>query len=251
MALRQRETLIFEKSVAGKVGLDLPRLDVPAAADMYDFLLPGGDPDNFGGRLRWHGKRETPNPETPFDFKQGPLFEYLPDGRVKECPEFFEFTKFGDSVDTFEGGTGGYGYNMAYVGSRLSMDDDPVAACRLGMRDSDIKNPGQTVMFADSAIPLNGRIVEYGFLEPPLAVSPDTPRGDEGAGFMSPTMHFRHYGRINVVWCDGHITSERWEWAPEENVYGERNSRWMVGWFGPKDNFYFDNILKDDYAAAK
>ncbi|HQL48558.1 MAG TPA: aminomethyl-transferring glycine dehydrogenase subunit GcvPB [Holophaga sp.] len=33
MALRQRETLIFEKSVAGKVGLDLPRLDVPAAAD--------------------------------------------------------------------------------------------------------------------------------------------------------------------------------------------------------------------------
>lgn len=33
MALRQRETLIFEKSVAGKVGLDLPKLDVPAAAD--------------------------------------------------------------------------------------------------------------------------------------------------------------------------------------------------------------------------
>jgi hypothetical protein len=108
---------------------------------MYDFLLPGGDPDHFGGRLRWHGKRETPNPETSFDFKRGPLFEYLPDGRVKECPEFFEFTKFGDSADTFEGGTGGYGYNMAYVGSRLSMDDDPVAACRLGMRDGDIKNP--------------------------------------------------------------------------------------------------------------
>lgn len=33
MALRQRETLIFEKSVPGKVGLDLPKLDVPAAAD--------------------------------------------------------------------------------------------------------------------------------------------------------------------------------------------------------------------------
>ncbi|HOC73808.1 MAG TPA: prepilin-type N-terminal cleavage/methylation domain-containing protein, partial [Candidatus Hydrogenedentes bacterium] len=191
---------------------------VPAAADMYDFLLPGGDPDHFGGRLRWHGKRETPNPETAFDFKQGPLFEYLPDGRVKECPEFFEFTKFGDSADTFEGGTGGYGYNMAYVGSRLSMDDDPVAACRLGMRDGDIKNPAQTVMFADAGIPLNGRIVEYGFLEPPLAVSPENPRGDPEAGYMSPTMHFRHYGRINVVWCDGHITSERWEWAPEENV---------------------------------
>lgn len=33
MALRQRESLIFEKSVPGKVGLDLPRLDVPAAKD--------------------------------------------------------------------------------------------------------------------------------------------------------------------------------------------------------------------------
>ncbi len=224
---------------------------VPAAADMYDFLLPGGDPDHFGGRLRWHGKRETPNPETAFDFTQGPLFEYLPDGRVKECPEFFEFTKFGDSRDTFEGGTGGYGYNMAYVGSRLSMDDDPVAACRLGMRDGDIKNPAQTVMFADAGIPLNGHIVEYGFLEPPLAVSPENPRGNPDAGFMSPTMHFRHYGRINVVWCDGHITSERWEWAPEENAYGERNSRWMVGWFGPKNNLYFDHVLKEAYAEAK
>jgi glycine dehydrogenase subunit 2 len=33
MSTRQRESLIFERSVPGKVGLDLPRLDVPAAAD--------------------------------------------------------------------------------------------------------------------------------------------------------------------------------------------------------------------------
>ena len=33
MTTRTREPLIFERSVAGKVGMDLPRLDVPAAAD--------------------------------------------------------------------------------------------------------------------------------------------------------------------------------------------------------------------------
>ncbi len=33
MALRSREPLIFERSVPGKVGMDLPKLDVPAAKD--------------------------------------------------------------------------------------------------------------------------------------------------------------------------------------------------------------------------
>ena len=33
MNLRQREPLIFERSVPGKIGLDLPKLDVPAARD--------------------------------------------------------------------------------------------------------------------------------------------------------------------------------------------------------------------------
>ncbi|MCX8066153.1 MAG: type II secretion system GspH family protein, partial [Candidatus Hydrogenedentes bacterium] len=30
---------------------------VPAASDMYDFLLPNSEPDHFGGRYRWHGVR--------------------------------------------------------------------------------------------------------------------------------------------------------------------------------------------------
>ena len=33
MSTRQRESLIFERSVPGKTGMDLPKLDVPAAAD--------------------------------------------------------------------------------------------------------------------------------------------------------------------------------------------------------------------------
>ncbi|MFP4500201.1 MAG: prepilin-type N-terminal cleavage/methylation domain-containing protein [Candidatus Hydrogenedentota bacterium] len=224
---------------------------VPAAADLNDFLLPGADAEHFGGCQRWHGERETPNLSSAFDPRKGPLFEYLPDGRVNECPAFFEAREHGAGGNVFEGGTGGYGYNMAYVGSQLSIIEDPVQAMRKGMRDVAIKNPGQTIMFADAALPQDGYIIEYGFVEPPKAVSHDHPRGIPGDSFLSPSIHFRHYGRANVLWCDGHISSERWEWAPEKNVYGARNANWNVGWFGPRNNRYFDHAPKHSYETLR
>jgi prepilin-type processing-associated H-X9-DG protein/prepilin-type N-terminal cleavage/methylation domain-containing protein len=219
---------------------------VPAAADMYDFLLPGAPVDHFGGRLRWHGVRPTPNGNSDFDFRLGPLFEYLPEGRIRECPEFFEFKRRGEVSNAFESGTGGYGYNMAYIGSQLAYVSDPVAAVRRGIRDVRIANPAQTIMFADAALPQAGYIIEYGFVEPPYPVSAQYPMGKSDNGFLSPSIHFRHYGRANVLWADGHVTSERWEWAPATNIYGAKNSRWSVGWFGPKNNFWFYSGPKEE-----
>lgn len=215
---------------------------VPAAPDLFDFLLPGAPPDHFGGRIRWHGVRDTPNQNSAFDPAKGPLADYLPDHRIKECPVFFEYKELGEVNNAFESGTGGYGYNMSYVGSRLSIVDDPVAAVRRGMRDIDIAKPAETIMFAEAAMPQDGYLVEYSFLEPPFPVDAEHPHGDETAGYMNaPSLHFRHNGRINILWCDGHVTSEKWGWAPEENVYGGINARWATGWFGPKSNYYFDS----------
>lgn len=213
----------------------------PAAADLYDFMLPDAPPDHFGGRMRWHGERATPNGNSAFDPLRGPLAEYLPDGgRVKECPEFTEFRRLGEVANAFESGTGGYGYNMAYIGSTLYMNRDPVLAVRTTTRDVRVANPARTVLFADSALPQRGHLVEYGFLEPPYPVSPDHPEGDRSSGHLSPTIHFRHFGRANVLWADGHITSEGWGWAPETNAYFASNHRWAVGWFGPRDNGLYD-----------
>lgn len=220
---------------------------VPAAEDMFDFLLPGAPSDHAGGAIRWHGVRATPNANSAFDPQKGPLTEYLTDGRVKTCPEFYEFAAQGDQPNVFEAGTGGYGYNMAYIGSTLALTDDLVQAARSGMADARIQHPGETILFADAAIAQNGYIVEYGFVEPPHYVTADEPQGVEAWGFLSPTMHFRHHGRANVLWADGHVTSERWEWAPEFNVYGARNSRWMLGWFGPENNRLFDHGSKTGY----
>ncbi len=220
---------------------------VPAAADMYDFLLPGADPDHMGGRLRWHGARPTPNANSDFEYARGPLFEYLPDGRIKECPIFSEYRSRETGNNAFESGTGGYGYNQSYVGSMMSIYEDPVSASRLGMLESRIQHPGETMMFADAAIPQDGYLVEYGFLEPPHYVTSEHPQGMEGDYLMAPTIHFRHNMRVNVVWCDGHISSEPWGWAPDTNVYGGSNVQWGVGWFGPRNNFYFDAGSKTEY----
>ncbi len=213
----------------------------PAAPDIYE---------GFGGRVRWHGRRETADARTAFDPAKGPLAEYLPDGRVKECPVFFEFRGIDDVENAFEAGTGGYGYNMAYIGSMLSVEGDYREAVKRGMLDVRIANPAQTVMFADAALPQQGFITEYGFLEPPWSVSKEYPRGQMGddAYLASPSLHFRHYGRVNVCWADGHVTSERFAWAPEENIFSAKNHRWMVGWFGPKTNFYFDSGPKAAYS---
>jgi prepilin-type processing-associated H-X9-DG protein len=84
-------------------------------------------------------------------------------------------------------------------------------------------------------------------VEPPHFVSAGSPHGEAAWGFQSPSIHFRHYGRANVLWADGHISSEKWDWAPETNIYGARNSQWMTGWFGPEDNRLFDHGSKEGY----
>jgi len=193
----------------------------------------------FGGRTRWHGARPTADSTSDFDPKKGPLAEYLPDARVKECPVFSEFKRNGEVANAFESGTGGYGYNMAYVGGTSYMNEFPESQ-RMTTLDSRIANPAQVVMFADAAMPQDGYIVEYGFVEPPLFPTPDFPHGNPEWGYASPSIHFRHDGRANVLWCDGHVSSERIGWTTDTNIYGGENRRWAVGWFGPSDNRYFD-----------
>jgi len=213
----------------------------PAAPDIND---------GFGGKIRWHGERETASPDSDFDPKKGPLAEYLPDGRVKECPVFFEYRRQGEVPNAFESGTGGYGYNASYIGGTYYANDY-LAAPKHTTMDSRVFSPSNTIMFADAAMPQDGYIVEYSFLEPPYFVTENEPSGNETWGYATPSIHFRHEFRANVVWCDGHVTSERFDWAPDApNIFGGLNQRWGVGWFGPKDNRLFDCRSKDEYAGS-
>jgi prepilin-type processing-associated H-X9-DG protein/prepilin-type N-terminal cleavage/methylation domain-containing protein len=200
----------------------------PGAADMYAW--PTLD--------RWHGSR--PDDRTPFDFDRdpSPLHPYLVAG-IKRCPALHD----SDVIHTFESGAGGYGYNNAYLGSRINdaglnptASDYATPAKMVQVRDSSNK-----IAFADVvtpySYPLGAGLFEYSFVEPPF-----TPWGPN-----TPSIHFRHDGHANVAWADGHVTSERFEWTLAQADI----SPWLpgltenflrqaqIGWFGPHDNSLF------------
>jgi prepilin-type processing-associated H-X9-DG protein len=74
-------------------------------------------------------------------------------------------------------------------------------------------------------------LVEYSFAEPDRFLSASRVMW----GSPSPSIHFRHRRRANVVWCDGHVSAEplcRSDSAASRNL--------QVGWFSATaDNHYF------------
>lgn len=198
-------------------------------------------PDIFTGAnlRRWHGVREDLN--SYFQADKSPLTDYFADGQIKRCPTKVDFRN-GDPWDwDFEQGCGGYGYNMTYLGSRV-WENYTADNCALPTRESEVKSPGATLMFADTAMtkPDSGQpyYLEYSFAEPYYFVVNGKP--DASWGQPSPSIHFRHNGKANVAWSDGHVTAEAI--APESsiNAYGIQSYDVLIGWFDPLDNRLFD-----------
>ena len=198
---------------------------VPAASRMW----------NLSDDLhRWHGVRPSKN--EPFEPKHGRLAAYLKNGEIKECPEKVDFSKNDDWNANFERGAGGYGYNMTYIGSRLWQSAD-VAAYTRTARATEVARPAQTLMFADTAISNDGTYKEYSFAEQPYLVY----AGKVITGvYTSPSIHFRHRGRANVGWVDGHIGVRQMADMDRINVYGVDSAAINIGWFDPVDNTLFD-----------
>jgi prepilin-type processing-associated H-X9-DG protein len=204
---------------------------VPAARDLWD----------NAGRHRWHGVRNTL--AEPFNASKGPLAGYLADGQVKECPARVGFVRSADWNTSFEQGCGGYGYNMAYLGSRLwdaglSGSQTFQQAYARTTRVTEVAHPGQTLMFADAAMANDGTsLIEYSFAEPPFAVF----GGQVVTDFrMSPSIHFRHRDGANTGWADGHAGSRPMAELDVTNIYGIGTKALRLGWFEPIDNTPFD-----------
>ncbi len=186
------------------------------AADNNGRYAPAQERRNL---VRWHGQRSATS--APFNPGGGFLGPYLgEDGRVKMCPTFVRYLKGNDS---FEEGTGGYGYNAAYVGGKPGRFFEPNLLLN-------INHPARTVMFTDTAFPRADGLQEYPYCEPYRWVGRDgNPRGR-----LSPSVHFRHRGKANVAWCDGHVTSESPSESRGKNFYGGDNTKHKIGWFGPE-----------------
>jgi prepilin-type processing-associated H-X9-DG protein len=174
---------------------------------------------------------------------KGPLIRYLGDGKIKECPARVEFTKNQPGEINFERGCGGYGYNMQYLGSRLWCSGITTFAAMIKAYAKttnvvEVKRSAETLMFADTAFWQQDQslLVEYSFAEPPHYVM----NGITDTAFVSPSIHFRHYGSANVGWADGHIEAK----PMAKPILGDNCTAEMakmnIGWFEPVDNTLFD-----------
>ena len=191
-----------------------------------------------GGLHRWHGVRDSS--DAPFDPMKGPLGDYLGDGKVKECPARVEFIKNQPGFINFELGCGGYGYNMAYIGSRRARPCpmEPKQRYAETPRMAEIRRPDTTLMFADTAFYQEGTyLIEYSFAEPPFTVT----GGKVYEGFYTtPSIHFRHRNMANVGWADGHIEPKPMANMEGKEGYDPDSAKMNIGWFEPVDNTLFD-----------
>jgi prepilin-type N-terminal cleavage/methylation domain-containing protein/prepilin-type processing-associated H-X9-DG protein len=195
---------------------------------------------------RWHGERDSVN--EAFDPQRSPMMPQMGSAGLKECPSFrkeFDFSDESGQEAAFEAGCGGYGYNASYIGGRNDRyGASPVAAAH-SARLEDIRNPGETVMFTDSAfvtmIGSSRRKVAYSFCEPPFWQLNAGPPSDMRP---NPTIDFRHLDQCNVAWADGHATSRSLDFTVSYQTHslisGEEAAEQGVGWFGPQGNSLFD-----------
>ena len=155
------------------------------AAEHDGHYVPAQDETNT---IRWHGVRSGPNGK--FDPTKGPLAPYLgAEGRVKLCPALRRVLT---GAESFEDGTGGYGYNAAYIGFTPLDSFTPEVLAQ-------VPRPSTTMMFADCAFPRADGLQEYAYAEPWQW----TDYAGRLRGPLDPSVHFRHGGYANVAWCDG------------------------------------------------
>ena len=193
--------------------------------------------DIFGdNKHRWYGVRDNIN--KPFDSAKSPLASYLGRSCIK-CPTMVNFINQNPSESDYDEGSGGYGYNMIYIGSSIWRDGYEDQSCKTTAKETSIRRSAQALMFADTAMAKTGFYIEYSFAEPRYFVVNGEAVVDSGWD-PSPSIHFRHRGQANVGWADGHVSSEKMGKYDGINDDGTRPTDLDLGWFEPMDNTQFD-----------
>src|SRR5262245_11086654 len=154
-------------------------------------VLPPARTWENGAFRWWFGLCDTSG--NLVDFRQGHLMPYLENNQnALRSPAKAP----GKVYLTYDGGTGGYGYNYRYLA--------PVRPLAVGevwekVRMEQVNSTSQTICFVTAAgVSLNSPLtngvglVEVGAAEPPSG--------------HYPTVHYRFFGQIaNVVFVDGHV----------------------------------------------
>lgn len=183
--------------------------------------------DNKANNRRWCAGRTSASAR--FDPAKGYLAPYLgKTGAVMVCPVF---TGMLTGPQSFEDGTGGYGYNAAYIGGTPS-GAYQTDGTRRSATPAQIPRPVSTLMFATTAYATAAGLQEYPYAEPPFWDYGTGPSAER----PSPSVHFRFQGKALVGWCDGHVSMEEKTPRPAgTNPHDGDAEAHALGWFGPDE----------------
>ncbi|OGV34983.1 MAG: hypothetical protein A2020_10630 [Lentisphaerae bacterium GWF2_45_14] len=184
----------------------------------------------------WFGMRYNNNPQ--YDWADAPIAQSLSykNRFVAICPEMYQLLS-GSGRENSNYGFG-FGYNKS-VGSlqMLPFEKMDENADKRGIEISRISNPKSLMLFADTATRLDsegGREPQGEWAMYPFAESSSYYReGRSVWGSNTPSVHFRHSGKANVSWVDGHVSLEK---------LGKSRGDWgksCIGYLGPVDDRYF------------
>jgi prepilin-type processing-associated H-X9-DG protein len=197
----------------------------------YGYYPPAASDINGANNRRWFGVRASGSPWGESSFKMTPdtpIYAYLPDSKIRACPTFKRF------MGGWEGGAGGYGYNDQYIGGTAPAG---MPGAEISAKESRVRKPSETIMLADCAIWQTHGLIEYAFVTAPY--------WDYSAyGFQiesTPSIHFRHNGRANVAFCDGHVESRKLD-STRAGVYANKEDIQRSHWIGYVG---IDNTLYD------
>ena len=139
----------------------------------------------------WCGKAESGWGDVK---NKGGLNPYLGETeQIRSCASFDLLEKSSNA----NYGAGGYGYSTE-IGNTVNGAWD----FNIPAKIVKLTSPSQTIMFGDAADTWN---ISGGFAETIDLIAPEPI--SYGGFTATPTMHFRHRGRVNIAWADGHADS--------------------------------------------
>lgn len=163
------------------------------------------------GNIRWWFALMTPG-DQEIDHRQGHLMPYLENNKgmfrnPAKAP--------GNVYLTYDGGTGGYGYNYRYLAPLRPLSDG--TETWLPVRIQHVRSTSQTICFVTAAATTpeprptgQPAVIEVAIAEPPSR--------------QIPSVHFRLSGKIaNVLYVDGHVEcrTDRTRNSPSPDVSPE------------------------------
>ena len=228
----------------------------------WDYNMPSYGTDK---KTIWLGKKEGSNLSGvsgvyiyQWHLEQGFMGMYLNPKTVHslKCPAMEQSLDPDDNL--LVTGAGGYAYNVN-IGSQIYFQSGTGGSGSsgssrsmyngYGLKDSQIQQPSQTVIFGDYATPASGKlgtVVAYPDMYGYYSVGSTT--GDTHSlvidGSKAPNgcgIHFRHAASANILWADGHVDSRKMAFVNEsQTACVGFNTIHKIGDFGPKNNMYYD-----------